>query len=420
MKILFPSIKLLFTLITFLVNQFVFTQVSITTANYSQNFGTISKASWTDNLTFSGWYLTAGGTFNYGGTQNITNSAPTNTGGFYTYMCSGDNNIKLGSRQSNTSGGTAGSGQSHIGLRMVNNTGQIIRSIRVVFDAYQLSLAENSNNVNKLTFSYRVSASANTNLTTGFTNVSALDYTAPNNDNSGGTSNQLQGYPGTVSANNSACIDLTINNGEELMLRWTDINNAANDPHLAIDNVQILFAFQTGCISILPVSLTDFKADCDGIVTWKTTSEHNNAFFTLESSMDGINFTKLADVQGAGNSSVETAYAVKVNSIGEGYFRIRQTDFNGKVSVSDIIRGHCLDKNSVQLVPNPSSGVFKLTNLESQTKIYILDALGKQVETIETDLESLVFDFSTRAKGVYFIHLESEFKHETIKINLID
>ncbi|MBI2258094.1 MAG: hypothetical protein HYU67_04245 [Flavobacteriia bacterium] len=97
-----------------------FGQISITTSNYSQNFGTASKATWTDNSTFVGWYLTAGGTHYYGGTQNITTAAPTNTGGFYTYQSNSDENIKLGSRPSNTSGGTSGTGLSHIGLRIKN------------------------------------------------------------------------------------------------------------------------------------------------------------------------------------------------------------------------------------------------------------------------------------------------------------
>lgn len=216
-------------------------QINLTSIGntYTETFGTGSINTWTNNSTFPGWYLAAGGTMNFEPTITITTSAPPNNGGFYTYRCNGTTDIKLGTRPSNGSGGTAGTGVSYMGMRLKNTTGVTITNISISFDAFQLSKAENDCNPNSLTFSYRVGTNL-TSLTTGtWTNVNALDYLAPNNDCSGGTSSQLVGYPCTVSSNLSTCLAVNIPNNSEIVLRWGDINNQANDPHLAIDNISV-------------------------------------------------------------------------------------------------------------------------------------------------------------------------------------
>jgi hypothetical protein len=335
---------LLFGLI-FLNGIHFFAQVSIISSNYSQNFGTTTKASWTDNSTFPGWYLSAGGTFYYGGTQNITTSAPTNTGGFYTYQCNSDGNIKLGSRPSNTSGGSSGTGQSHIGLRIQNNTGQTIESITVLYTGLQLSLAENgTGNTNSFIFSYHVSSSAITSLTSGtWTNVAALNYNAPNNSATQG-SNQVSGYACTVSSNISSCINTpAIANGSEIMLRWSDVNNTYNDHHLAIDDVQVLFHFNDFCGITLPIELLTFEGNHNyeqGLnnIEWKTASENNNYGFELESSLDGLNWEFLCFKNGNGESVVSTDYDYQHRTTNtKTYYRLTQIDYNGSKSMVGII-----------------------------------------------------------------------------------
>lgn len=251
-------------------------QINLTSGTtYTETFGAGLVSSWTDNSTFPGWYLAAGGTFNFVATTNITSAAPPNTGGFYTYKCNGVNDLKLGSRPSNGSGGTAGTGVSYMGMRLKNTTGATITGLSVSFEAFQLSKAENDCNINSLTFSYRVGTSL-TSLTTGtWTDVPALDYTAPNNDCSGGTSTQLIGYPCTVSSNLSACISVSIPANSEIVLRWGDINNQANDPHLAIDNiavtpVQALTVTASGPTTFCQGDSVTLTAAGTGTYSWNT------------------------------------------------------------------------------------------------------------------------------------------------------
>ncbi len=390
----------------------VFTQVSITTANYSQNFGSATIPAWTNNSTIPGWYLTAGGTFNYGGTQNITASAPTNSGGFYTYQCNSDGNIKLGSRPSNTSGGTAGSGQSHIGLRLANNTGSTIQSITVTYTGFQLSLAENgAGNTNSLTFSYQTAATV-TSLTSGsWTSVAALNYNSPNDAAAG--SNQLLGYPCTVSEALSGCVTVNIANGNEIMLRWTDINNTNNDHHLAIDNVSVLFHFDNACLVTLPVQWLAVAARENNnvaFVEWETGSELNTSYFLVEGSDDGIDFSVFAETLATGNDI--NRYSVKDPYWNSGstfrFYRVIAVDIDGTEKYSEIVKLQNNERlNGLVVYPNPSNGSFsvKLEEDLNVELIEIFDASGKLVILL-SDIQS-VNDFSSVAPGIYLIQLHT-------------
>jgi hypothetical protein len=390
----------------------VFSQVSITTANYSQNFGTASIPAWTDNSTIPGWYLAAGGTFNYGGTQNITAAAPTNTGGFYTYQCNSDGNIKLGSRPSNTSGGTAGSGQSHIGLRLRNNTGSTIESITVTYTGYQLSLAQNgAGNTNSFTFSYQSAATVSSLTAGSWTSVAALNYNSPNDAAAG--SNQVSGYPCTVSQTLSSCIAVSITDGNEIMLRWTDINNTNNDHHLAIDNISVLFHFDNACFLTLPVQWLAVDArekDDFAFVEWETGSELNTSYFLVEGSDNGEDFRVFADKVAAGNDLNQ--YSVQEPNWNSGsvvrFYRVIAVDIDGIETSSAIVKLHNNKQyNGLIVYPNPSGGNFSV-QIDDEFPvefIEIYDATGKLVTSLSAFQKT--HQFSGFAPGVYVIQLRT-------------
>jgi len=62
-------------------------------------------------------------------------------------------------------------------------------------------------------------------------------------------------------------------------------------------------------------------------------------------------------------------------------------------------------KNSISIFPNPSNGVFTLKGVEGITSIQVLNSLGQTVESIDSNMNSIVkIDLSNR-KGVYFVKL---------------
>ena len=337
------------------VNSSLFSQVSWTGANnpYSQDFGTASVGAWTNNSTFLGWYAESwkvgtAGTDIYGGTLNITAAAPANSGRWYVHQCSGVADMKLGTRPSNNSGGPDSPGMDGrngigLGLHLQNNFTKAISSLQVTFTWYQLSLAENGGNANTNFFSYKTSATPISDLHSGvWTNVAALNYTAPQSSAVGG-SNQLNGYPCTQSGSITACFDIPVPIGSYVMLRWWDPNNGSNDPHTAIDNVSVTAYEFAGCSVVLPITLLSFTGksltNTTNLLEWITSTEINNDYFTLERSSDAQNFSAIGIVNGAGNSNISLNYNFIDDSPLKGinYYRLKQTDFDGVFSYSNSI-----------------------------------------------------------------------------------
>jgi len=107
----------------------------------------------------------------------------------------------------------------------------------------------------------------------------------------------------------------------------------------------------------LPVELIDFnvikKMDVAEI-SWTTKTENNNDYFTIQRSMDGINFTDLKTIDGAGNSNSKIDYLWIDESPlnGVSYYRLKQVDFDGQAKFSEI-RVIDFTNDAALVYPNP-------------------------------------------------------------------
>lgn len=141
-----------------------------------------------------------------------------------------------------------------------------------------------------------------------------------------------------------------------------------------------------GC-AMLPIELSSLTSSCSGnVITldWSTASEINNHYFLVERSDNGLGWTEIAQVEGAGTSSVEHYYTWSDNDAlpGTSYYRLKQVDFDGNSTYSSVISVACNSTVSVVLFPNPSAGdvYCKLTTDGAQTvTLKVADAEGKCV-----------------------------------------
>ncbi|OFY24273.1 MAG: hypothetical protein A2W98_15430 [Bacteroidetes bacterium GWF2_33_38] len=102
------------------------------------------------------------------------------------------------------------------------------------------------------------------------------------------------------------------------------------------------FAIARSTTNPLPVELIFFRATLENknvMLSWTTASEINNDYFTIEKSTDGFNFIEFNKVSGAGNSTTMNEYSdVDENPYsGLSYYRLKQTDYDGKYSYSNIV-----------------------------------------------------------------------------------
>ncbi len=95
--------------------------------------------------------------------------------------------------------------------------------------------------------------------------------------------------------------------------------------------------------ALLPIELTSFTVSATEYgytFNWVTASEVENDYFTLEFSIDGVDFNEIDYVHGAGTTSETSEYeyrwddAPQIEMI---YFRLKQTDYNGEYTYSDVI-----------------------------------------------------------------------------------
>ncbi len=115
------------------------------------------------------------------------------------------------------------------------------------------------------------------------------------------------------------------------------------------------------CSSILPIELLSFTAKKrDKVIqlNWTTASEINNDYFTIERSIDGIDFESILTVKGAGNSHQIINYTATDPDppFGIFYYHLKQTDYDGKFENSYVIAVENNDNRTYVIYPNPSDG----------------------------------------------------------------
>jgi hypothetical protein len=185
-----------------------------------------------------------------------------------------------------------------------------------------------------------------------------------------------------------------------------------------------IYAVAGGVGNALPIELVSFNAFPDaGIVTctWQTATETNNDFFTLEKSADGKTFSQVAIVDGAGNTSVTRNYWAEDDNVASGttYYRLKQTDFNGANSYSDVKKVLIEEATGIAVntaYPNPFTNSFSIsytTKQDQPVEISILNTSGQKVyrKILQVEKGSNDFVFNEIAQkqlepGLYFVKIK--------------
>ena len=153
-------------------------------------------------------------------------------------------------------------------------------------------------------------------------------------------------------------------------------------------------------------------------ISFTTVSETNNDFFTIERSGDGRNFDAIGEIQGAGNSSKEISYTFTDEKPmpGINYYRIKQTDYDGQFSYSEIRSVRHKGINNVSITPRTTEGRLDITTELEDYTIAIYNASGQEVKRmIGMSLDQSI-SIETLNAGVYFVKINSISESETVRI----
>jgi hypothetical protein len=168
---------------------------------------------------------------------------------------------------------------------------------------------------------------------------------------------------------------------------------------------------------ILPIELTFFDAEssADGIdFTWQTASEKDNDYFTIEGSSDGVNWRSMHEIAGAGTTQELQDYSFSsLNEHQFQYFRLKQTDFDGQFSYSDVVfvpfkqREFCV-------YPNPSNGSELTIDLGSVNSgiAQIIRYDGRVVYSEDIQGSKRLTGLNLKS-GAYIVQVQGESEVET-------
>ncbi len=223
-------------------------------------------------------------------------------------------------------------------------------------------------------------------------------------------------------------------------VRWNDLglvaNTGAGSPALSSVTKSAWNIFNTENFNIspqsipLPIELISFTSDCNNenvILNWTTASEINNDHFELEKSFDGENFEKIAIVKGNGTSTEQHYYEANDKAVAQNvYYRLKQVDYDGKISYSVNILANCDPSNHHEIIgiyPNPTYSAVSIDlNLTEggSVKFVLSNAIGQIVIekeiSLKDGLQKLLLDLSSLPPDVYQLNLITGFSVTTKKI----
>lgn len=166
----------------------------------------------------------------------------------------------------------------------------------------------------------------------------------------------------------------------------------------------------------LPIQLTNFEVAVhkDGVlVDWTTMNEVNNDYFSIERSIDGEDFDEVMRIPGAGTSDGAHNYEVIDNpyALGDIYYRLKQTDFDGKTTRSAIKKVTLTESAFfVKVYPNPVDNnevTVELPVSNYAASIQLMNSAGQVVYSGMSSDSSNVLNVSALPKGIYFLRVMS-------------
>ncbi len=164
----------------------------------------------------------------------------------------------------------------------------------------------------------------------------------------------------------------------------------------------------------LPITLLYLTAkvvDHKSVINWATAVEINNEIFILESSRDANNWTEIARLPGAGNSSSTRYYEYNdpLNDEGVHYYRLTQVDFDGSNETFNPVAVNYQSLDDIKLYPNPSNGYLFVDFIPEDMKVNydILNSVGQLIQSSKQLSENNTIDLNHLKSGLYYIKLSN-------------
>lgn len=174
----------------------------------------------------------------------------------------------------------------------------------------------------------------------------------------------------------------------------------------------------------LPITLVSFTASVVGgnvKLDWETAAEINNDYFTIQRSKDGAKWESIQQVAGSGSSNAVSTYTTydPTPYLGKSYYRLIQTDRDGKQAYSSVSSVNIANEfSNITVSPNPATTTILITfPVTGKYEVSLLNSAGQPMSNpVLLTGNHLGLNVSNIKAGIYFIHISNENSTETRKL----
>jgi photosystem II stability/assembly factor-like uncharacterized protein len=175
--------------------------------------------------------------------------------------------------------------------------------------------------------------------------------------------------------------------------------------------------------SYVPIELIAFEGRYNSNkinLYWSTASETNNYGFELWRSLNSTDWEKIGFMEGSGTATERNYYSFNDQNLNGNnfYYRLKQIDFDGSFSFSEIISIsiEVEDFNLMQNYPNPANPTTKITfsiPQKTNVKLKLFSVTGEIVREIineekDKGIYTIELNLNELSSGIYFYKMTTE------------
>lgn len=167
----------------------------------------------------------------------------------------------------------------------------------------------------------------------------------------------------------------------------------------------------TGTLSVTFVNFKGINNGYSVLLQWTTSSETNNDLFTIERAKGLNSWVAIGTVKGSKNSDNYKSYSFYDNQPSDSghYYRIKQVDINGNISVSKILYIEASVINSYKIYPQPLNGTLLHVNFPKPVSWLVFSMEGTELGSgnFEYEEEQATINFSgdPLKAGIYVLRI---------------
>jgi trimeric autotransporter adhesin len=165
----------------------------------------------------------------------------------------------------------------------------------------------------------------------------------------------------------------------------------------------------------LPVTFISVEAKAEAnnnIIKWNVADEYDLIKYTIESSVDGITFNKVGEVNAVRNNQYSFVDASTTNTT---YYRVAAIGFNGYKKLSNVLVVRRNGKSTIAVFPSPFTNNITIAGQSGVSVIRIIATNGTIVKKVTTTAGTISIATTELVKGVYSVEVINDKGQKTTK-----